>query len=340
MISGSYRFVIRLEDDAVLPCYKGSTFRGVLGHALKKVVCALKRQECPTCLLKGNCAYAMIFETSCAVDVPDGSRVSSAPSPLVLRPPMSTRHDFKKGETLECTLLIFGELNRSLQYFIYAFEQMGRIGIGKIIDGKRSRFVLESVTSTFGNLAVYTENTPQVTLPEQLEYITLTSDGDSDESPAEGSGDGESPAAGSGDANGDSAAAGTLVMEIQTPLRIIARQVPVASLPFPMLLRSIIRRTTSLLNIYGDGEPKMDYAGLIALSEQISISNNSLRWFDWKRYSSTQDKKMFMGGLVGKVEYQGDFAPFLPLLRMAEKVHIGKNTAFGLGRVHFFSRQE
>jgi len=43
--------------------------------------------------------------------------------------------------------------------------------------------------------------------------------------------------------------------------------------------------------------------------------------------------KMYMGGIAGKVIYSGDVQPFLPLIRMAEKVHLGKNTQFGLGMI-------
>jgi len=52
MLYGKYLFSSVFEDDAVLPYYKGSTFRGVFGHALKKVVCALRRQDCYGCLLR------------------------------------------------------------------------------------------------------------------------------------------------------------------------------------------------------------------------------------------------------------------------------------------------
>lgn len=314
MILGSYKFVIRLEDDASLPYYKGSTFRGVLGHALKRCVCVLKRQNCPSCLLKENCAYAMIFETADAVPIPEGSKVSSAPSPLVLEPPDSTDHEFKKGETLDCTLLMFGDINQKLPYFIYAFEQMGEIGIGKTINGKRSRFVLESVSLNGSDFKIYTKESPKAALPKELEVFKPVFSNSAEEKPNPNQ---------------------KIVVQIHTPLRIIERKAPVASLPFPLLMRNIIRRTTALLNVYGDGEPDIDYSDLIAKAKNITVSENSLQWFDWKRYSSTQDKKMFMGGLVGRVEYQGDFTPFLPFIEMSQKVHIGKNTAFGLGKVSY-----
>ena len=41
---------------------------------------------------------------------------------------------------------------------------------------------------------------------------------------------------------------------------------------------------------------------------------------------------MTMGGFVGEVEYQGELGEFVPLLRIGEKIHLGKGTGFGLGR--------
>jgi hypothetical protein len=63
MLFGEYRFHAVLEDDAILPPYKGSTFRGGFGVALKQVVCALRRQGCPACLLRRQCVYALVFES-------------------------------------------------------------------------------------------------------------------------------------------------------------------------------------------------------------------------------------------------------------------------------------
>ena len=71
MLFEKYDFTCRLDTDAELPCYKGSTFRGVFGRALKKVVCALKQQECETCLLNTKCIYARVFELSVSVNAKD-----------------------------------------------------------------------------------------------------------------------------------------------------------------------------------------------------------------------------------------------------------------------------
>ncbi len=39
MLFGNYAFSLTFDDEAILSEYKGSTFRGIFGHSLKKVVC-------------------------------------------------------------------------------------------------------------------------------------------------------------------------------------------------------------------------------------------------------------------------------------------------------------
>jgi hypothetical protein len=40
-----------------------------------------------------------------------------------------------------------------------------------------------------------------------------------------------------------------------------------------------------------------------------------------------------MGGIVGKITYQGELEAFMPYLRMAEVIHLGKGTVFGMGNL-------
>ena len=92
---GKYQFVCRLESDALLPDYKGSTFRGALGLSLKHVVCALKRQECPQCLLKQNCIYPAIFEPRLTADFISPGMIAP-PHPYVIEPPSTTKTRFPR----------------------------------------------------------------------------------------------------------------------------------------------------------------------------------------------------------------------------------------------------
>ena len=305
MVYGKYIFRLKLKDNAILPLYKGSTFRGVLGHALKKTICALKHQECEDCILRANCTYALVFETAHTIPNINGAKVSSPPHPMVLVPPLTEKKIFSKGELLECSLILFGNINQNLAYFIYAFDQMGKIGLGKYIKGRRARFSLESVLHN--NETVYKKQTTNITTPENLPVLSLIPENIKEKR--------------------------SLKIKIITPLRITGKPAGKPNLPFPVLIKSLIRRTTSLLNTYGDGEPELDYSDIAKLAQNIKTTENQLFWFDWKRYSARQERKMFMGGLTGCIEYKGDMTPFIPFFEMAQIVHAGKNTAFGLGKI-------
>jgi hypothetical protein len=110
MLYGRFTFQITFNSEADLPPYKGSTLRGLLGVALKKVVCALKMQECHTCLLRERCLYRIIFEIPAA----EGTMVSpSPPHPFILEPPLDLQTDFRAGDPLEFHLILLGSANET-----------------------------------------------------------------------------------------------------------------------------------------------------------------------------------------------------------------------------------
>ena len=77
----------------------------------------------------------------------------------------------------------------------------------------------------------------------------------------------------------------------------------------------------------------MDYKGLVARAKTIKVIDTDLSWFDWQRFSQRQDKAMLMGGMIGSITYEGKLGEFLPLVDFCSKVHLGKQTAFGLGKI-------
>jgi hypothetical protein len=129
MFYGKYTFCSSFDGDALLPEYRGSTFRGIFGHALKKVVCALK---CHDCLLRSKCVYFFVFETCAEARETGGrKRIAAPPHPYVIKPMPDIKTHFRPGDSFDFNLLLFGKANEHLPYFIYAFDQMGKPGIGR-----------------------------------------------------------------------------------------------------------------------------------------------------------------------------------------------------------------
>ncbi|MDA3915713.1 MAG: CRISPR system precrRNA processing endoribonuclease RAMP protein Cas6 [Deltaproteobacteria bacterium] len=305
---GEYKFSCKFKNNAELPYYKGSTFRGVFGIALKKVVCALKQNECNSCLLNNNCIYALVFETDKTVSASPESKLSFVPHPFVIEPPLTNQTKFKTGDLFNFKILIFGNMNNNIPYFIYALNQMGKIGVGKKINGQRGKFKLIKVKAAgqviykSSEQKIKFQNKNELLFPENLKSKKTN---------------------------------GTLMLTFETPLRIKFKNHLKADLPFHVLVRAMLRRISTLLECYGEGEPDIDYSSLVKEAQAVEIKGNSLQWFDWKRYSSRQKEKMLMGGITGSITYNGKFENYLPLLDFCSKTHIGKQTAFGLGKFHY-----
>lgn len=185
---------------------------------------------------------------------------------------------------------------------------MGELGVGKKIAGKRAGFSLKTVCVDDNPL--YSSDDHKIRQYQAPEDLTLEA---------------LSPSA-------DTAVHG-LEITLKTPLRLKFQNKLEATLPFHVFTRAMLRRISSLSNYYGNGEPPLDYRGLVERAKSVQIKESSLTWFDWKRYSNKQDQSMLMGGIVGRIRYAGDLTEFVPLIRCCEEVHLGKQTSFGLGKI-------
>jgi hypothetical protein len=242
-----------------------------------------------------------------AFEKPDELRVTVPPHPFVIEPPQTDKMEFERGDELVVTLILFGAVNESLPYFIYAFQQAGKIGIGKKVNGKRTKFTLVQVSS--GNKIVFSSSNDRISMDAPADIIKITGD------------------------KYTSDIVFRLKITLDTPLRLKFQNQIKEDLPFHILVRAALRRISSLFTCYAGEEPNIDYKGLLERAAKIQIIDNRLGWYDWERYSNRQKQRMKLGGITGSVEYEGKLMEYLTVFEACSKLHLGKNTSFGLGKI-------
>jgi hypothetical protein len=134
-----------------------------------------------------------------------------------------------------------------------------------------------------------------------------------------------------------------------------------SSVDFPLLFGALLRRIALLMYAHGDGgtlplpsgcsidalsalryfydrsaqqpDARQAIRDAYRLAEQVVMAREGLHWEEWERYSTRQETRMKLGGVLGTVCYTGPVGPFLPYLHVGEYIHVGKNTTFGLGQM-------
>ncbi len=301
MFVSSHIFHCRFNENANLPVFKGSLLRGMLGRSLRKASCALTRNECATCLLASRCVYSLAFE------VPHGRTANrpgpTPPHPYVLEPPLDGKTIYDAEEPFDVGLTLLGDMTQSLPYFIYAFEMMGAEGIGRNRD-ELAPFTLERVTTE--GQTVYDGATKRLQTDVAPRTLTL-----------------EQPPSGS---------VPQITAQLLTPLRLKHKNSLARELPFHLFVRAMLRRISTLFSEFGQGEPELDYPGLVHRAQAVRTVQDATYWKDWTRYSSRQKQAMQFGGLIGNIGFEGDVGEFLPLFSACRILHVGKQSVFGLGK--------
>ncbi|PKN66069.1 MAG: CRISPR-associated protein Cas6 [Deltaproteobacteria bacterium HGW-Deltaproteobacteria-15] len=298
-----FRFSIQMTTLAVLPPYKGGIFRGSFGAAFRRLVCAIRRDECAACILKGNCLYVSLFAPSPPPDFPDAAKFNPAPPPYVLNPPLTNRQCFRSGSTLDFELVLMGRAIDALPYFVYTFMELGKKGIGR----ERGRFEVLHVDLVRDQDVVQIYDGATKTLRELPVPLHA--------SPCEEDG------------------CKSITVELLTPLRIRSGNHLATKLTFPLFFERLAQRVELLCVFYGNGKPRPDFQCLVQPASGIKVVESKLHWYDWPRYSARQKTLMRLGGLRGSITFEGEISRFLPLLRMGEQVNVGQGTSFGLGRI-------
>jgi hypothetical protein len=324
---------MRLLDDTTLPAYKGAMLRGGFGYAFQRASCP---QGCwgaaKQCAVGTLCPYHWVFETPHPPQIPHLHDLQDVPRPFVIDPPSDDRTSYTAGETLEFGLVLIGRGIDYLPYFIYGFEQLGKMGLGR----RHTQARLERV---------------EALRPWEAIGQVVYRDGRVDQGSGvggRGSGDGETRRQGDGayqddrelpiyDASCIAARTAELPSDLRivlrTPLRVKSGGEFLRRFDLPALVQSACWRLNALAVFHGSGPWQVDHRALIAQARAVGVEQTQIRWEDWRRTSTRggEPQMMPLGGIVGSAILRGVPADIRAVLLAGSIVHVGKAAVFGHG---------
>lgn len=114
-------------------------------------------------------------------------------------------------------------------------------------------------------------------------------------------------------------------LRLLTPLRIKSNNEFLKTTPTLTKILYSIRNRYEELN--GNGRVKLGYEP--SFHERFART----RFLDLSRYSSRQESKLGIGGIVGEIGYSNVDEESLKWLQLGEIIGVGKQTVFGLGKI-------
>lgn len=327
-----YRIVFRARQPVLLPPFKGSTFRGAFVETYKRLVCTQNMAPCEGCLLRSSCPYPLVVEPLPPVPGSPWARVANPPRGYVLRPPLTPRGCYAPGELFSLGLILFGQAVRFLPFFIIALRQVGIGGLGAERSHHYGRADLVRVTRIALDGEWDEGDSASLQRPADDESVVY-SEGDTTVRPPLPDAVGDVAARVAADL-ADRGGVRRIGVRTMTPLRLkVGGELLRDHLPFDALVRSALTRVSALSAVHGEGPLDLDFRATLTASTRLHCVSADSEWWAAERYSSRQERRVPINGLVGNFVYEGDVAPFLPILAAAQITHMGNGTTFGLGMV-------
>lgn len=294
------RIVVKTAENAALPPYTGSAWRGLMGWEVQGMVCPFDRRPvCNECAVREHCPYFLLVEKKTPV-----SGLLESPRGYIISPRF-----LENRENQEIRITLIGNCSRFLPVAVQAFFNGEKTGIGR----GNHPFRVISLSETIPDKSereLPVEGSPPVRGPFPLrDWI-----GDAGKSPER------------------------LSFRLLTPVRLRQKGKYMGQMDWAFYFSTLVRRLEALHCLFSHGEP-LGRERWLGIQQQFAFNGNvreRLQWEELERYSGRQKRKMPMGGLVGEAEIRSPSPELRQWLRAAEVLHVGKNASMGLGRVELF----
>jgi hypothetical protein len=305
-----FRFHFRSAGALHFPPYKsGNIVRGAFGDLFRKIVCMPSCHDAKTCEVRATCPYARVFEPQAARgEGPSG--LVDWPRPFVFRAAHLDGRTILNGEAFHFDAHIFDVRDPALPYFVLAFAQLARDGLGP----GRGRADLTAVDQLDLNGAT----AARVFNGERFQTASLSGPSAVDLSEA-------------------TEHIGNIRVQFLTPTELKSGR-QVADRPeFGILFGRLRDRISALRALYGTGPLEIDFRALGERAARIQMLRCELKRMEVDRRSSRTQQRHPLGGFVGEAEYKGDLGEFLPYLWLGQWVGVGRQTVWGKGHLEIIT---
>jgi hypothetical protein len=301
-----FRFHFRAAGTLYFPvCKSGNIVRGAFGDIFRKLVCIPSCHDAKTCDIRADCPYARVFEPQAARgEGPSG--LVDWPRPFVFRAAHLDGRTVLPDEPFHFDVHNFDVRDPALPYFVLAFAQLAREGLGP----GRGRAELTSVDQ----LDLDEARVAQVFDGGQFRMRELTAPNVVDLS--------ETPER-----------VARLRVRFVTPTELKAGHQLADRPEFGILFGRLRDRISNLRALYGAGPLEIDFSAMGDRAAAVRMTRCELQQTEADRLSSRTGQRHPLGGFVGEAEYEGELAEFLPYLRLGKWVGVGRQTVWGKGEV-------
>ncbi len=301
-----FRFQFRSAGTLYFPPHKaGNIVRGAFGTIFRKLVCMADCRDASSCGARATCPYACVFEPQAAhCEGPSG--FADWPRSFVFRAAHLDGQTIRAGENFHFDVHMFDANDPSLQYFVLAFAQLARAGIGPgrglaelaAVDqldlaGATVDRVFDGDRFHLGKLA------PPIRVDLGQAHISVA----------------------------------RARVRFVTPTELKSEHKLADRPEFGILFGRLRDRVSTLRTLYGSGPLDIDFRATGDRAAAVRLTQCELTRTGADRLSSRSGQRHPLGGFVGEVEYQGELDEFMAYLRLGKWVGVGRQTVWGKGEI-------
>lgn len=296
------------ERPPLLGPWPENRFRGVLGHCLRRIACAIPDQfaaqgGCNACLGRSECAYSLLFYGNYPANAPRLKRHAQVPRPYVIDLAFETETKFI------IWLTVVGDHLATVPHLVLALQEAGRVGVG----AGRDTFVIRDLASI----------RPFDHLVQELPLSLLEPASVREVPPF------DLHVLASSLGQDFTCSAVRITLTKPAIIRDANRRSPLSP---PVFVARLLERISLLTLAYCPGRSLPPFQELRDQTTQLEYLIPHLITVDLRRFSRRQKRELELEAILGQTEWRGNLSQLYPYLVLGQWLHVGKGTAFGLGR--------